>query len=153
MKNKISSLWLLLVLCLVFLLVACNGSESTEPEDTTEQTNEETEETNESVPQVLVFGRGGDSVSLDPAIVTDGESFKVTENIFETLLEFGEQDTTVHPGLAKEWEVSEDGLTYTFTLEEGVKFHDGTDFNAEAVVKNIERWKGGAEEKFYYFHS
>lgn len=153
MKNKISTLWLLLVLCLVFLLVACNGSESTEPEDTTEQTNEETEETNESVPQVLVFGRGGDSVSLDPAIVTDGESFKVTENIFETLLDFGEQDTTVHPGLAKEWEVSEDGLTYTFKLEEGVKFHDGTDFNAEAVVKNIERWKGGAEEKFYYFHS
>ena len=106
-----------------------------------------------NVPQVLVFGRGGDSVSLDPAIVTDGESAKVTINIYETLVNFGEQDTTIHPGLAESWEVSEDGLTYTFKLRQGVKFHDGTDFNAEAVVKNFERWKAGASEKFYYYHS
>lgn len=148
--GKFWSLKLFLLLVLLVVLAACSGEEgaSEEPADT--DTSGDTEE---AVPQTLVFGRGGDSVSLDPAIVTDGESFKVTENIFETLLNFGEQDTTVNPGLAKEWEVSEDGLTYTFHLQEGVKFHDGTDFNAEAVVKNVERWKGGAEEKFYYFHS
>ena len=44
------------------------------------------------------------------------------------------------PGLAEDWEVSEDGLEYTFTLREGVKFHDGTDFNAEAVCFNFDRW-------------
>lgn len=148
--GKFWSLKLFLLLVLLVVLAACSGEEgaSEEPADT--DTSGDTEE---AVPQTLVFGRGGDSVSLDPAIVTDGESFKVTENIFETLLNFGEQDTSVNPGLAKEWEVSEDGLTYTFHLQEGVKFHDGTDFNAEAVVKNVERWKGGAEEKFYYFHS
>ena len=103
--------------------------------------------------KTLVFGRGGDSVSLDPSSVTDGESMKVAANIFETLLNFGEQDTTINPGLAKEWEASEDGLTYTFQLEEGVKFHDGTDFNAEAVVKNFERWANGDADTFPYYQS
>ncbi|RHW34776.1 ABC transporter substrate-binding protein [Lysinibacillus yapensis] len=157
MKKNKHWLWgILLLLTFSLLLAACSEDEGTtdEPAKTEEPTDgTSTEGAEEAVPQVLVFGRGGDSVSLDPAIVTDGESFKVTENIYETLLNFGEQDTTINPGLAKEWEVSEDGLTYTFHLQEGVKFHDGTDFNAEAVVKNIERWKGGAEEQYYYFHS
>ncbi len=101
----------------------------------------------------LVFGRGGDAVELDPATVTDGESFRVTKNIFETLVEFDTETTDLVPGLAKEWEASEDGLTYTLKLQEGIKFHDGTDFNAEAVVKNFERWSGGDKEKFYYYNS
>lgn len=157
MKKNRLSLWLFLVISLIFVLAACSGnqaSQTTQPAETTTDEGNTTENTDQAaVPQVLVFGRGGDSVSLDPAIVTDGESFKVTENIYDTLLNFGEQDTTINPGLAKDWEVSEDGLTYTFFLQEGVKFHDGTDFNAEAVVKNVERWKGGAEDQFYYFHS
>ncbi|CAM5207726.1 Glutathione-binding protein GsiB OS=Ureibacillus acetophenoni OX=614649 GN=SAMN05877842_104156 PE=3 SV=1 [Ureibacillus acetophenoni] len=157
-KRKFLTLWLFLVLALMFVLTACGGGQTTEPSETDTTTTDKgetttSEEPKNDVPQILVFGRGGDSVSLDPAIVTDGESFKVTENIFETLLNFGPQDTTINPGLAKEWEVSEDGLTYTFKLQEGVKFHDGTDFNADAVVKNVERWKGGAAEQFYYFHS
>ena len=101
----------------------------------------------------LVFGRGGDSTSLDPSRVTEGETFKVTVNLFETLLNFGEQDTTINKGLAKDWKTSDDGLTYTFILEEGVKFHDDTDFNAEAVVKNFERWANGDEEMFPYYAS
>jgi peptide/nickel transport system substrate-binding protein len=145
MKKK--SIWsLLMLLTLVFILAACNTSDGDNDKD-------KDDDKVSSEPKILVFGRGGDSVSLDPAIVTDGESFKVTQNVFETLLNFGEQDTTIKPGLAKEWKVSDDGLTYTFTLEEGVKFHDGTDFNAEAVVKNVKRWQAGDKEEFYYYSS
>ena len=149
MKKK--SFWsLLLLLTLAFVLAACNtSSDGGDSKDNGDDGDDKTS----STPQVLVFGRGGDSVSLDPGIVTDGESFKVTQNLFETLLNFGEQDTTIKPGLAKDWSVSDDGLTYTFKLQEGVKFHDGTDFNADAVIKNVNRWKAGNEEQFYYFNS
>lgn len=140
-----------MLLLFALILVACSEDGADETSTDTE-TEGETTETSAS-PQVLVFGRGGDSTSLDPAITTEGESFKVTKNIYETLLNFGEQDTTIHPGLAEEWEVSEDGLEYTFKLQQGVKFHDGTDFNADAVIKNIDRWKAGTAEKFYYFNS
>ena len=149
MSKKLLSLGLLLLFALI--LVAC-GDDGEGETSTDKETEGETAE-NSSTPQTLVFGRGGDSTSLDPAITTEGESFKVTENIYETLLNFGEQDTTIHPGLAEKWEVSDDGLEYKFTLRQGVKFHDGTDFNAEAVIKNIDRWKAGTEEKFYYFNS
>jgi peptide/nickel transport system substrate-binding protein len=145
MKKK--SFWsLLMLLTLVFVLAACGDSDSSDGDDNNDDGSSKSGGT-------LVFGRGGDSVSLDPGVVTDGESFKVTQNIFETLLNFGEQDTTINPGLAKEWTVSEDGLTYTFILQEGVKFHDGTDFNAEAVVKNVKRWQAGNAEDYYYFSS
>ncbi|MER1957604.1 MAG: ABC transporter substrate-binding protein [Solibacillus sp.] len=160
MKGKKYLLALILLLTMTVFLAACNtdDSDSSTPDSGntdsgTETDNKTTDDTTSSTPQVLVFGRGADSVSLDPGIVTDGESFKVTQNLFETLLNFGEKDTTIHPGLAKEWVVSDDGLTYTFTLQEGVKFHDGTDFNADAVIKNVNRWKGGTEDDFYYFNS
>lgn len=101
----------------------------------------------------LIFGRGGDSVGLDPITVTDGESFIVTKNVFEQLVEFGQGNTEVEPALATEWEISPDGLTYTFKLREGVKFHDGTDFNADAVVFNFDRWMNGTADKFPYYIS
>ncbi len=142
MRNKKLLSFLLMFFVLGTILAACGADDGDQADGDESEGN-----------KVLVFGRGGDSVSLDPAIVTDGESFKVTQNLFETLLNFGDQDTTIHPGLAKDWSTSEDGLTYTFILEEGVKFHDGTDFNAEAVVKNFERWANGSEESFYYYGS
>jgi len=72
---------------------------------------------------VLVFARGGDSVRLDPADITDGESVKVCNNIFNTLYEFDRGATTVHPALATGYEVSDDGLEWTFHLRHGVMFH------------------------------
>ncbi|MGE5507854.1 MAG: ABC transporter substrate-binding protein [Chitinophagales bacterium] len=89
----------------------------------------------------LVYGRGGDSKSLDPANVTDGESLKVTRQIFDGLVQFSAQDTSVKPALATSWETSKDGLIWTFHLRKGVKFHDGTPFNAEAVKFNFDRWR------------
>jgi peptide/nickel transport system substrate-binding protein len=89
--------------------------------------------------KTLVFGRGGDSVGLDPALETDGESFKVCDNIYETLVTFKPENTEVVPGLAESWTVSGDRKTYTFKLRKGVKFHDGTEFQANDVVFSLAR--------------
>jgi ABC-type transport system substrate-binding protein len=88
----------------------------------------------------FVFGRGADSVGLDPAVVTDGESFRVTRNIYESLVEYKRDSTEIMPGLAEFWVTSPNGLEWQFELRRQVKFHDGTPFNAAAVVFNFERW-------------
>ena len=88
---------------------------------------------------VLVFGRGSDSVGLDPALENDGESFKVCDNIYETLVTYGEESTAIEPQLAKSWVSSEDGLTWIFHLRTDVRFHDGTSFNAAAMLFSLGR--------------
>lgn len=87
----------------------------------------------------LIYAQGAEPRGLDPAMVDDGESAKVMINIYDGLLKYNKDSTKVEPSLAKSWDVSPDGLTYTFHLQEGVKFHDGTDFDAEAVKFNIDR--------------
>ncbi|MDR3542274.1 MAG: ABC transporter substrate-binding protein [Desulfosporosinus sp.] len=87
----------------------------------------------------LVYAQGAEPRGLDPALVDDGESAKVMSNIYEGLLKYDKDSTKVEPSLAKSWDVSPDGLTYTFHLQQGVKFQDGTDFNADAVKFNIDR--------------
>ena len=96
----------------------------------------------------LVFGRGGDSVGLDPAYETDGNSFMVCDNVFEALVAYADESTSLEPGLAESWDISADGKTYTFHLRKGVKFHDGTPFNANAVVFSIGRMMKEPNLKF-----
>ena len=88
----------------------------------------------------FIFAASGDPSSLDPAFASDGESFRVARQIFEGLV--GVEPGTADPAplLAESWEVSDDGLEYTFDLKEDVTFHDGTPFDAEAVCFNFERW-------------
>ncbi len=88
---------------------------------------------------VLVFGRSGDSVGLDPARETDGESYYGCTQVYDNLVEFKEGTTEVQPALAKSWDISADGLEVMFHLRSGVKFHDGTAFNADAVVFSLGR--------------
>ena len=88
----------------------------------------------------LIFGRGGDSVGLDCVDESDLESQMVCAQIFEPLVRFKPGTTEIIPGLAERWEVSDDLKTWTFHLRPGVKFHDGTDLDADAVVFNFERW-------------
>lgn len=113
---------------------------------------------------VFTFGRGADSVTLDPINATDGESLIVARQVFDGLLDFAPESTDVVPALATEVpEPEEGGLVYTFPLREGVEFHDGTPFNAEAVVFNFDRWKeedneyhtggGSQSSNFAYYDS
>jgi len=121
----------MLVLALfVAALAGCTGeSEDTTTEDTTEATAVDT----------FTYAQGADPRGLDPALVDDGESSKIIVNIYEGLLKYNDDSTEVEPSLAESWEISDDGLSYTFKLREGVKFQDGTDFNADAVKFNIDR--------------
>nr|MCU0561998.1 ABC transporter substrate-binding protein [Desulfobacterales bacterium] len=96
----------------------------------------------------LIFGRGGDSVGLDPAYETDGNSFMIGDNVFEALVAYKDESTALEPGLAESWTISPDGLTYTFKLRKGVKFHDGTPFNADAVVFSLGRQMKERKVKF-----
>ncbi|SFE06223.1 peptide/nickel transport system substrate-binding protein [Blastococcus tunisiensis] len=88
----------------------------------------------------LVFGAAGDPAMFDPAFASDGETFRVARQIHEGLLTNEPGTTELVPALAEDWEVSEDGLEYTFNLREDVQFHDGTAFDAEAVCFNFDRW-------------
>ena len=89
--------------------------------------------------RAFIFGRGGDSVGLDPAHEEDGESFKVCENIYDTLVQYQDDSTEIEPALAKSWEITADGLTWTFHLRRDVDFHDGTPFNADSVLFSLNR--------------
>jgi len=88
----------------------------------------------------LVFAGAADPTYLDPALVSDGESFRVTEQIFEGLVGIKPGTTSIRPALATSWKVAPDGKTYVFSLRHNVKFHDGTKFNAKAVCANFNRW-------------
>lgn len=111
------------------LLTAC-GSQRGESGDTAAPSD---------VDSTFVFGASGDPSSLDPAFASDGESFRVSRQIFEGLVGVKPGTADPAPLLAESWEVSDDGLDYTFQLKTGVTFHDGTDFDADAVCFNFDR--------------
>ena len=87
----------------------------------------------------LTYGLGFDvDGTLDPGVTHFDSTIRVTLNICEPLV-WMPSATEIVPGLAESWEVSPDGLEYTFTLKQGVTFHDGTPFNAEAVQFTFDR--------------
>src|SRR2546426_1526904 len=90
--------------------------------------------------QTFVFGAQGEPVQLDPAIITDGISSRITRQVFDGLVRYKGSTTEVEPALAERWDVSRDSRVWTFQLRRGVKFHDGTPLDAAAVVWNFERW-------------
>jgi peptide/nickel transport system substrate-binding protein len=187
--NKRSLTLLTLLALLLPLLAACGGgggspaAQNTQAPGSTAQAQPTTAQSSggQETPQTAVtptqaaeggaqpqsggaftYGRGGDSVTLDPVNATDGESLKVTRQIFDGLLDYKPGTTEIVPSLAVEVPKPENGgKTYTFKLREGVKFHDGTDFNADAVVFNFDRWRdsknpyhkggGGNSENFAYY--
>ncbi|MGY1604054.1 ABC transporter substrate-binding protein [Geodermatophilus sp. SYSU D00815] len=76
---------------------------------------------------------------FDPHVTNAYPSFQVLENVYDTLVVPNPEDLTMEPSLATEWETSEDNLTWTFTLREGVTFHDGSEFDSADVVYSYRR--------------
>ncbi len=96
---------------------------------------------NNSAPKTggtLSISLDADPPKLDPAFSTALVDRMVFQSIYDKLVDVNENGEVV-PMLAEKWDVSPDQKSYTFTLREGVKFHDGTDFNAEAVKFSLER--------------
>ncbi|MDT0441254.1 ABC transporter substrate-binding protein [Streptomyces johnsoniae] len=90
--------------------------------------------------QPFVFGAAGDPASLDPSLASDGETFRVTRQAFEALIEHEPGGTELVGGLAETWESNEAGTEWTFNLHDGVTFHDGAELTAEVVCANYDRW-------------
>ncbi len=88
----------------------------------------------------LVFGTSTDPVILDPILVSDGESLRPIRQIYEGLMTVKAGTAQVIPSLARTFKITARGRVYTFGLRKGVKFHDGTAFNAQAVCYNFNRW-------------
>ena len=86
----------------------------------------------------FIFAGAADPTYLDPALVSDGESFRITEQVFESLVSLKPGTTLIQPGLATKWS-SKNGKDWTFQLRHGVVFHDNTPFNAQAVCYNFNR--------------
>jgi len=145
MKHKKLYFLVTFIMLVSMILAACAQQATPTDVMTEEPVATEAPVTTEPPPAVepvtFIFGRGGDSVQLDPAIVTDGESFRVTGQVLEPLYQYEHGTTVPVPALATECTPDESAMEWTCTLREGVKFHDGTDFNAEAVIFNFERWR------------
>ena len=92
------------------------------------------------IQQLFTLGTAANPATLDPALSGDNETFRITRQIFEGLVGVDGETGAAIPSLATQWISSPDRLQYTFILRKNVKFHDGTDFDADAVVVNFQRW-------------
>ncbi|WP_326596448.1 ABC transporter substrate-binding protein [Streptomyces sp. NBC_01803] len=90
--------------------------------------------------ETFVFGAAGDPASLDPGLASDGETFRVTRQAFETLLDHEPGGTELVGGLAETWESNPEGTEWTFNLRDGVTFHDGEELTGEVICANFDRW-------------
>jgi len=87
---------------------------------------------------VLRVGLSADPAELDPHLTSLTAAWHLIEHVYETLVTYDETLAPI-PALAESWDISEDGLTYTFTLRQGVMFHNGREFVADDVVYNYNR--------------
>lgn len=122
-----------IVLCIALsaaLFVGCGSPSTSRSPANTAETGEK------SVTFSLLSG----PISLDPATTTDGSSLMVEIQLFNTLVySKGGTSAVIEPELATDWEVSDDGLVYTFHLRDDVTFHDGKKFTAADAVYTFER--------------
>ena len=159
MKNaKKRILALLLALACVLGMAACGGQNTdTEAENAAEETTEATdsaaeesdgaEETAEAVdPDVEIVLAGYRNLAPGEK---DGYYCSKILYVWEPLVTQDENAAPV-PCLAESWEMSENGTQWTFYLRQGVKFHDGSDFNADAVIANFDRMKKGVKSSSFY---
>ncbi|MEO5616057.1 ABC transporter substrate-binding protein [Cypionkella psychrotolerans] len=87
----------------------------------------------------IVMTYKDDVATLDPAIGYDWQNWSMIRSLFDGLMDYVPGTTDLRPGLAEKYEISEDGLTYTFHLRAGVKFHNGREMTADDVKYSLDR--------------
>ena len=129
----------MLALALAVLMTATAASGCTKSKRASDTGSNSSTGSTGGYADTITFAQSADPRGLDPAFVDDGESAKIMCNIYEGLLKYKPDSTATEPCLATTWDISTDQTKYTFHLRTGVKFQDGTDFNADAVKKSIDR--------------
>ncbi len=152
MKKKSGILLSTAVLLTSAVLCACGGGENAQ---NTQSSNTSSESQTETAQQTasgepaqggsVVVGMTQDIVSLDPHVETDAGTRAVVFNLYEGLVK-PTVNGDLEPAVASDYEISEDAKTYTFTLRDGVTFHDGSAVTAEDVKYSIERFAENSSE-------
>ncbi|MEO7348665.1 MAG: ABC transporter substrate-binding protein, partial [Terrimesophilobacter sp.] len=96
-----------------------------------------------SAPKTLVIGNNGDAITWDPAEMKEGAIIQYADAVYDPLLR-KTADSKIEGNLASDFKYNDDNTELTLVLQKGIKFSDGTDFNAQAVEANIEARKAGA---------
>lgn len=136
--NKKSKLGFVLIAAILAVTLSACSDNAKQPAATASASGSPSA-SNASGKDTLVVAMTADEGTLDPAVTMDNAAWKITYPTYERLVEYDGESTEVKPGLAKEWKVSPDGLTWTFTLNEGHKFADGTPVDANAVKFTFDR--------------
>ena len=124
-KNYKFIVLILFCVFISFVLLGCGGN------------NEPVEVVDEE--KLFIIARSNDAGTLDAGYGYSESEIDLVYHLYEGLVQFVDDDLNVGPALAETWDVSDDGTVWTFNLRQGVKFHDGTDFNADAVVFSFMR--------------
>ena len=139
--KRVLGLALAAVMC-VGMLTGCSGETSSSATDsdgvsTSETTSAEESSSAETEEKVLNIATIGETTTLSPLYMI-ADNRPTQKLLYEGLVKY--VDGEIQPVLAEDWELSEDGTQLTFYLRQGVTFHDGEPFNAEAAIANIESW-------------
>ncbi|MBU7010839.1 MAG: hypothetical protein HXS46_09125 [Theionarchaea archaeon] len=131
-KKKLTRLEASIIACAAILSVfsGCIGQAEEEPEEVPGITD----------PDTLNILAYGEPDQLDPATYYDARGSLVIHNLYDRLVGYDSPDTKViNPRLAERWEISSDGMEYTFYLREDATFHDGSPVTAHAVKYSFDR--------------
>jgi len=134
--------FLILTMAIAMMAVAitgCSGSSTTGDSSAT-NSNDTKATSNEATPtekkDSIVIAVSSDILSMDPYRYNETPTNQFMLHIYETLISF-DNEAQVQPGLAEKWNIADDGVTYTFNLRQGVKFHNGDEFTAEDVIASF----------------
>ncbi|GAK10564.1 peptide ABC transporter substrate-binding protein [Geomicrobium sp. JCM 19039] len=142
MKRKWFVLLFAMLLSMVLLLAACSGEETdSEGDDTsTDDTESEADDAADDVgDNVLVMNNGQEPTSLDPPIGNDEYSYTILNNTGEGLTRLAQDEAVPEPAMAEDWDVSDDGLTYTFYIRDGVEWSNGEPVTAHDFEYSFKR--------------